>query len=66
MNIEIKFSVLALIKRVNNIPIMKFFTGIFRNTQSKSYMLSLTECVWELGKNALWDTHKHALLFITL
>ena len=34
-------------KECNNIPTMQFFTGISRNTQSKSYMLSLTECVWE-------------------
>ena len=26
------------------------------------YMLSLTECVWEVRNNALWDTHLHALL----
>ena len=42
---------------VNNIPTMQFLTGIFRNTQSKSYMLSLAECVWELRNSALWDTH---------
>ena len=24
--------------------------------------LSLTECVWEFRNNALWNTHKHALL----
>ena len=41
----------------NNIPTMQFFTGISRNTQSKSYMLSLTECDWEFRDNALWDTH---------
>ena len=33
------------------------FAGISRNTQSKSYMLSLTECVWDFQNNALWDTH---------
>ena len=27
-------------------PTMQYFTGISRNTQSKSYMLSLTECAW--------------------
>ena len=32
---------------VINIPAMRCFTGISRNTQSMSYMLSLTECVWE-------------------
>ena len=41
---------------VNNIPRMQYFTGISRNTQSKSYMLSLTECVWKFQNNALWDT----------
>ena len=49
------------ILHVNNIPTMQFFTGISRNTQSKSYMLSLTECVWEFQNNALWDTCLHAL-----
>ena len=44
------------IAHVNNIPTMQFFTGIFRNTQSKLYMLSLTECVWDFQDNALWDT----------
>ena len=27
-----------------------------------SQNLSLNECVWEFQNNALWDTHKHALL----
>ena len=52
-----------IIRHVNNIPTTQFFTRISRNNQSKSYMLSLTECVWEFGNNALWDTHEHALLF---
>ena len=43
-----------IIVTCNNIP------TISRNTQSKSYMLSLTECVWEFQNNALWDTHKYA------
>ena len=43
------------IGHVNNISTMQFFTGISRNTQSKSYILSLTECVWEFQNNALWD-----------
>ena len=47
----------ARIGHVNNIPTMQLFTGIPRNTQSKSYMLSLTECVWEFPNNALWDAH---------
>ena len=34
----------------------KFFTGISRNTYPKSYMLSLTGCVWDFSNNALWDT----------
>ena len=34
-----------IIGRGNNIPTMQFFTGISRNTQSISYVLSLTECV---------------------
>ena len=46
----------------NIVPTMQFFTGIPRNTQSKLYMLSLTECVPNLQNSALWDTHKHALL----
>ena len=39
-----------LIGRVNNIPTMQFFFAISRNTQSKSYTLSLTVRVWELKK----------------
>ena len=45
----------------NNIPEMQFFTGISRNSQSKSYKLSLTECALNFKNNALWDTQKHAL-----
>ena len=45
------------IGRVNKIPTMQFFAGISRNTQSRLYMLSLTECVWDFQNNALWDTH---------
>ena len=41
---------------------MQLFIGISRNSQSKSYMLSLTECVWDFQNNALWDTHYHAVL----
>ena len=41
---------------------MQFFTGISRYTQSKSFMLSLTQCVWEFQSNALWNTHNHILL----
>ena len=37
---------------INNIPIMQFLTGTSSNTQSKSYTLSLTECVWEFRNNA--------------
>ena len=50
------------IGHVNNIPTVQFFTEISRDTQQKSYMLSLTACVWEFRNNALWDTHLHALL----
>ena len=39
---------------VNNIPTIQYFTGISRNTQSKLYMLSLTECVWDFQNNVLW------------
>ena len=42
---------------VNNIPTIQFFTRISRNTQSKSYMLSLTDCVWDFQNNVLWDTY---------
>ena len=48
--------VIEPIGRDNNIPTMQFFIGIIRNTQSKSYMLSLTEGVWDFQNNALWDT----------
>ena len=48
------------------IPTMQFFAGISRNTQSKPYMLSLTECVWDFHNNALSDTHCHALLLFRL
>ena len=41
---------------------MQSFTGISRNTESTSHMLSLTERDWEFQNNALWDTHKHTLL----
>ena len=36
---------------------MRLFTEISRNTQSKPYMLSLTECVWDFQNSELWDTH---------
>ena len=42
---------------VNTIPTMQCSIVISRNTQSKSYMLSLSECVWEFRNNGLWDTH---------
>ena len=41
------------IEHVNKNPTVQFFTEISRNTQSKSFTLSLTECVWELRNNAL-------------
>ena len=42
---------------VNNIPTIHFTLEFSKNTQSKSYMLWLTECVWKFHNNALWDTH---------
>ena len=53
------------IGQVNNIPTIHFFNEIFRNTPSKSYTLSLTECVWEFQNSAFWDTHYYALLNYT-
>ena len=53
---------LQIIWHVNNIPTMQLFTGISRYTESKLYMLSLTECIWDFQNNALWDTHQHTLL----
>ena len=58
-------SILSIIGlgHANNIPTMQSFTGIFRDTQSKSYMLkrqtakSLTECVWEFRNDGLCGTH---------
>ena len=47
----------AAIRYVNNILIMKFLTGISRNTQSKFCMLSLTECVRDFENYVLWGTH---------
>ena len=38
---------------VNNIPTMQFFSGISKNTQSKSYMLALTECIWVHGNSKI-------------
>ena len=51
--------ILPPIGYVDRIPTMQFFPGISSNTQSKSCMLSLAECVWEFLINALWDTQKH-------
>ena len=45
------------IGHVNDIPTTQFFTGISRNTQSKSYTLPLTECFYEFRNYALWYTH---------
>ena len=39
-----------------NIPTRQFFIEISRNIQSKSYMVSVTECCWDFQNNALWDT----------
>ena len=46
--------------QVNNIPTMQLFTGISRNTQSKSHMLLLTECVCHFQNSVFWDTLYHA------
>ena len=43
---------LVSIGRFNNIPIMQVFNGISRNTQSKSYRRSLTECVRNFQNDA--------------
>ena len=45
----------------NNDPTMQFLIGFPRNTQSKSFMLSLTEYAWKFQYRALWDTLRHAL-----
>ena len=47
---------------VNINPSIQFFV----NSQSKSYILSLTVCVWDIQNNALWDTHYHALFNDTM
>ena len=47
------FSRFPSIGHVNNIPTMQFFIGISRNSQSKSYILSLTECVWDFQKRCI-------------
>ena len=62
-NFPVVWSVCScVIGHVYNIPTMQFSTGISRDTQSKSYMLSLAEYVWEIRINALWDTNQPALL----
>ena len=40
---------------------MQFFMEFPDDTQSKSYMLTLTVYVWEFQNNAFWDIHLHAL-----
>ena len=42
---------------LTTIPQCNFFAWFSRHTQSKSYTLSLTKCVWEFRHNALWDTY---------
>ena len=54
-----KYFLYSIIGHVNDIPTTKLFTGIPRKTQSKYYMLSLTEYVWEFQNNALWDILKY-------
>ena len=46
------------IGHVNTIPTMQFFTEISRNTQANSYMLSMTEYVWEFQNDVLLDTQR--------
>ena len=41
------YGIQACIGHASNIPKMQFFTGISINTQSKSFMPSLSECVWD-------------------
>ena len=48
---------LGIPERVNYIPTMQFLTGVSINIQSKSYMLSLTDCIWEFRDDVLFDTH---------
>ena len=50
-----------IIPHVINIPTMQSFTGTSNYTQSKSYILSLTECLREFRNNSLWDIRQHAL-----
>ena len=45
------YFIMCEIEPVNNLPTMPFYTRISRNTQSISYMLSLTECVWVFRNN---------------
>ena len=44
------------IGHVNNIPTEQLCTGMSRNTQSKSYMLTMA-WVWDFQSIAMWDTH---------
>ena len=45
---NVAFPGINIIGHVNEYTKMQFFTGISVNTQLKSYMLSLTECVWDI------------------
>ena len=45
-----------IIRHVNNIPTMQFFSGISRNILSKSSGLSSLEHAFEIWKNSLWKT----------
>ena len=49
----------TIIWHVKNIPTMQYFTDSSRNAQSKSYMLSLPECVWEF-------LNKHYVILIIM
>ena len=56
-----QFLLLVIIGHFNNIPTMQFFTGVYKNTWSKSYMLSWIDWVWDFQNNVLWVTHRHTL-----
>ena len=63
MSTQKQFAILTLvctkilIGYVKKVPSMQSFSEISRNTQPKSYTVSLTEYPWEFQNNALWDTH---------
>ena len=56
---DISYAIWKAIGHIHNIPTMQFFTGrgVSRNTQSKSYMLSSTDCVWDFKKMHCGNSH---------